>query len=85
MCSDCSQLITAFVRANVESMTATDVYRFASDLRRDMPELCEEDIVALIDAAVIRTWGAAALWDRRSATLPAAPPSESDGGDATRR
>lgn len=66
MCSQCSQVITAFVRANLGSNVATDVYRFARDLHQELPHIPEAELVALIDAAVINTWGAAAIWDRSS-------------------
>lgn len=66
MCSQCSQVITALVRANLGNNVATDVYRFARDLHQELPHIPEAELVALIDAAVINTWGAAAIWDRSS-------------------
>lgn len=64
MCSHCSGLIAAFVRANLANNVATDVYGAARDLHHLLPHMAEAELVAMIDAAVIGTWGAAAIWDR---------------------
>ena len=55
--------ITALVKANVLQNKPTDVYQAAKELQRLFPALCQNELVGLIEYAVVTLRGAA-IWNR---------------------
>ena len=55
--------ITALVRTNILRNKPTDVYRAAKELQPQFPALCQNELVGLVEYAVVTLRGAA-IWNR---------------------
>lgn len=65
-----ADLVREIIRITARTNAVLDVQQLACELQHHLPELPRGDILALIDAAVIAGWGAAAVPDRSAEGQP---------------
>jgi hypothetical protein len=55
-----AQVIFELVRADAAKNAIVDVYQLTREIQQLFPELSEQEVVSLVDIAIVKTWAAGA-------------------------